>query len=142
MGDTDIQFPINYNESKIEQSCNGQAKEFGRSLLQNMANIFGMGHAASYLTGKSDLDIEMDNMQKDMEKQKWEITFNLFNNEANLLATDIQLMNQILVNLQQQSSYYSSIFDPQFEEINLLDRFRLMLLFSIIFVLIVFINWK
>ena len=137
MGDSDVIFPINYNESKITQSCNSQVQEFGRSLFQNMANIFGVGHAASYLTGKSDLEIEIENMQKDIEKKKWEVTNDLIKKEQELEQTDIEVLNQILVNLQQQNSYYDSIFDPQFQQINLLDSFRLVLLFSIILVLIV-----
>ena len=54
----------------------------------------------------------------------------------------IKVMNQILINLQQQSDYYDSIYEPQFQTINLLDNFRIVLLFTIIFVLITFINWK
>ena len=141
MGDQ-VTFPINYNTSKIDQACNSSAKEFGRSFAQNMANIFGVGHAASYATGKSDLQIEMENMQKDMDKLKWKITVNLIKGNQQLEEADLTLMNEILVNLQEQSSYYSSIFDPQFEDITILDRFRMSLLFTIIFMLIAFINWK
>jgi hypothetical protein len=138
----DVTFPVNYNKTKIDNMCKGQAKEFGRSLIQNTANIFGLGHAASYKFGQSELESEMINMQKDMEKKKWEITVDLVEKEQKLEENMIILMNDILVRLQEQSSYYKSIFDPQFEDIGILDHFRILLLFNIVFVLVVFINWK
>jgi hypothetical protein len=141
----EVIFPINYNTSKVDTICDNPgsvAKEFGRSLIHNMAMVFGMGHAADYKFGKGDIDRRMENMQKDMEMKKWEITTNLFTKQIKTEGEMIKVMNQILINLQQQSDYYKSIYEPQFETINLLDNFRIMLLFTIIFVLITFINWK
>ena len=68
----DVIFPINYNTAKIQSICDNpgsKGKEFVRSLIHNMAMLFGMGHAADYKFGKGELDIMMENMHKDMEKR-------------------------------------------------------------------------
>lgn len=146
MGD-DIQFPINYNQAVIDDMCKHQSsrtriKEFGRSFIQNAAMLFGMGHASSYMFGKGDLDQKIENMSKDMEQKKWEITQQLFEKQMKSEENMIEVFNEILLLIGQQSSYYESIFDPQIQTINLLDQFRIILLLSIIYVLIAFIDWK
>ena len=146
MGD-DIQFPINYNKAVIDDMCKNQSsrtriKEFGRSLIQNGAMLFGMGHASSYMFGKGDVQQKIANMHKEMEKKKWEITQKLFEKQIKTEESMIKVFNEILLLIGQQSSYYKSIFDPQIQTINLLDQFRIVLLLSIIFVLIAFIDWK
>ena len=141
----DVIFPINYNTAKVQSVCDNpgsMAQEFTRSLIHNMAMLFGMGHAADYQFGKGELDIIMDNMNKDMEKKKWEITQNLFKKQLQTEKSMIDVMNEVLITLQQQSDYYNSLYEPQFEEINMLDNFRISLLFTIIFVLVALINWK
>lgn len=139
-----IQFPINYNTSETKDMCKGtgKVKEFGRSLIFNLASIFGLSGAASKKFGQSDLDIQIENINKTIQKNKWEITKELLQEETNIEQEEIVLMNSILVKLQEQSSVYNAIFDPQIDEINLLDYFRLLILFSIVFVLIVYIDWK
>ena len=142
----DVEFPINYNTEQVSDICRhmtrSQIKEFGRSFIHNTAMLFGMGHAADYKFGKGDLILLMTNMKKDMEKKKWEITQNLFQKQYETDRAIIQSMNELLITLQQHSNYYDSIFEPQFQRINLLDNFRLSLLLFIIFVLITFIDWK
>tara|TARA_Y100000591_G_scaffold203084_3_gene175763 strand:- start:759 stop:1199 length:441 start_codon:yes stop_codon:yes gene_type:complete len=142
-----VNFPINYDKAVINDLCdseggNTRVKEFGRSFIHNAAMLFGMGHAADYKFGKSEIQLKMENMAKDIEKKKWEITTNLFQKQ---LDTDIAIksvINEILITIQQQSDYYDSLFEPQFQTLNLIDNFRLILLLSIIFVLIALINWK
>lgn len=141
----DVIFPINYDTSKVDSICDNPGstvKEFGRSFIHNIAMVFGMGHAADYKFGKGDIEQLVTNIQKDMEQKKWEVTTNLFTKQIESEEVMIKVMNQILINLQQQSDYYDSIYEPQFQTINLLDNFRIVLLFTIIFVLITFINWK
>tara|TARA_Y100001972_G_scaffold110588_1_gene142476 strand:+ start:1253 stop:1690 length:438 start_codon:yes stop_codon:yes gene_type:complete len=141
-----VSFPVNYNTSVINEICDGDGrfklKEFGRSLIHNGAMLFGMGHVADYKFGKNELQIHMENMKKDMEKKKWEITMNLFEKQLQTEESMISVMNEVIILLQQQGDYYDSIFDPQFQSINLLDNFRIILLLSIVFILITFINWK
>lgn len=142
----DVNFPIEYNKEVIDSFCGNTSdlriKEFGRSLIHNAAMLVGMSHAVDYKFGKNELQIKMINMKKDMDKKKWEITQNLFKKQLKTDKKMIELVNEILIMLHQQSDYYDSIFNPEFQQLSLIDNFRLVLVLVIVFVLITFISWK
>lgn len=142
----DVNFPIEYDKAVIDSFCgnttNLRVKEFGRSLIHNSAMLVGMSHAVDYKFGKNELQKKMINMKKDLDKKKWEITQNLFKKQLESEEKMIELVNEILISLHQQGDYYDSIFKPQFQRLNLLDNFRLVLILVIIFILITFISWK
>ena len=142
----DVNFPIEYNKAVIDSFCGStsdlRVKEFGRSLIHNASMLVGMSHAVDYKFGKNELQIKMINMKKDMDKKKWEITQNLFKKQLKTDKKMIELVNEILIMLHQQSDYYDSIFNPEFQQLSLIDNFRLVLVLVIVFVLITFISWK
>ena len=136
---------IDYYQSTEKDDCKSNKKMvvFGRSLGKNLASLFGFGHAVEY---NKYGDTDINNLQKSItdkiDKQKWEVIQTIFNDDIAKTDEEIKELNNLLQLVDDQIYYFENIYDPQFEDIDMMDNFRIVLLFTIIFVLIVFIDWK
>jgi hypothetical protein len=136
---------VDYYQSTQKDDCksNKKALVFGRSLGKNFASLFGFGHAVDYNNyGDTDITNLHQDISNKIEKQKWNVIQTIFDDDIKKDDAQIQELNNLLQLVDDQVYYFENIYDPQFADIDMIDNFRITLLFTIIFVLITFIDWK
>tara|TARA_B100001057_G_scaffold462848_1_gene516213 strand:- start:131 stop:568 length:438 start_codon:yes stop_codon:yes gene_type:complete len=145
MGQDKIVWNIDDDEQQKKDDCKSSngGVVFGRSLLKNMAGLFGFGHAVDYNKyGDTDVNNLHNKIQNEIERHKWVIIQQIFKKNIETNQAVIEELNNLLQILDDQVYYFENTYDPKFEDIDMIDNCRITLLFAIIFVLIMFIDWK